>query len=69
MRWSFVAIGFFACTVVQAQHVHGVVQLGVVVEGDVVAVSLEAPLSDVVGFEHAPNNDEHPLVPSSNAIM
>ena len=41
-----------------AQHVHGVIELGVVVEGDTVAVSLTAPLSDVVGFEHAPENDE-----------
>lgn len=43
---------------VHAQHVHGVVELGVVVEGSTVAVSLDAPLSDVVGFEHAPENDE-----------
>ena len=43
---------------VAAQHVHGVVELGVVVEGSTVAVSLNAPLSDVVGFEHAPENDE-----------
>ena len=43
---------------VVAQHVHGVVELGIVVEGSAVAVSLNAPLSDVVGFEHAPENDE-----------
>lgn len=43
---------------VAAQHVHGVVELGIVVEGGTVAVSLDAPLSDVVGFEHAPENDE-----------
>ncbi|MDE0130486.1 MAG: DUF2796 domain-containing protein [Gammaproteobacteria bacterium] len=41
-----------------AQHVHGVVELGVVVEDSTVAVSLNAPLSDVVGFEHAPENDD-----------
>ena len=41
-----------------AQHVHGVVEVGVVVEGGTVAVSLKAPLSDVAGFEHAPENDE-----------
>ena len=41
-----------------AQHVHGVIELGVVVEGDTVAVSLSAPLSDVVGFEHEPKNDD-----------
>ena len=43
---------------VAAQHVHGVVELGVVIEDSRVAVSLYAPLSDVVGFEHAPDNDE-----------
>jgi len=41
-----------------AQHVHGVIELGVVVEGGTVAVSLDAPLSDVVGFEHAPESDD-----------
>ena len=41
-----------------AQHVHGVIELGVVVEDGAVAVSLNAPLSDVVGFEHAPESDE-----------
>ncbi|WP_446830673.1 ZrgA family zinc uptake protein [Candidatus Foliamicus sp.] len=41
-----------------AQHVHGVIELGIVVEGDAVAVSLTAPLSDVVGFEHPPESDE-----------
>ena len=40
------------------QHIHGVIELGVVVEGSTVAVSLDAPLSDVVGFEHAPESDE-----------
>ena len=43
---------------VPAQHVHGVVGLGIVVEGSTVAVSLNAPLSDVIGFEHAPESDE-----------
>ena len=52
------AICVLAPAGVQAQHVHGVVELGVVVEGGTVAVSLDAPLSDVVGFEHAPENDE-----------
>ena len=43
---------------VAAQHVHGVIELGIVVEGSMVAASLHAPLSDIVGFEHAPENDE-----------
>ena len=41
-----------------AQHVHGVIELGIVVEGSEVAVSLNAPMSDVVGFEHEPKSDE-----------
>ena len=45
-------------TSAMAQHVHGVVELGVVVEGGTVAVSLSAPMSDVVGFEHAPKGDD-----------
>ena len=40
------------------QHIHGVVELGVVLESSTLAVSLTAPLSDVVGFEHAPERDE-----------
>ena len=52
------AIYGLASANVTAQHVHGVVELGIVVEGGMVAVTLNAPLSDVVGFEHAPENDE-----------
>lgn len=53
-----------------AQHVHGVIELGVVVEGDTVAVSLNAPLSDVVGFEHAPQSDEQvELVQRAAAVL
>lgn len=52
------AIGGLAPAKAPAQHVHGVVELGIVLEGGRVAVSLNAPLSDVVGFEHAPENDE-----------
>ena len=47
-----------APAITSAQHVHGVIELGVVVEGSTVAVSLSAPMSDVVGFEHAPDGDE-----------
>ena len=43
---------------VSAQHVHGVIDLGVVIEDQMLAVSVDAPLSDVVGFEHAPGNEE-----------
>ena len=41
-----------------AQHVHGEIELGIVVEDDTVSVALHAPLSDVLGFEHAAENEE-----------
>ena len=53
-----IAFGALASTHAGAQHVHGVIELGIVVEGSTVAVSLSAPMSDVVGFEHAPETDE-----------
>lgn len=40
-----------------AQHVHGNVDLGIVLEDSTLAISVRAPLSDIVGFEHAPEND------------
>ena len=53
-----------------AQHVHGVIELGVVVEDGAVAVSLTAPLSDAVGFEHAPESDEQlELIRQAAAIL
>lgn len=52
------AILGLAPTTVVAQHVHGVIELGIVVEGDTVAVTMDAPLSDVIGFERAPENEE-----------
>lgn len=50
--WSLTSVNL------PAQHVHGVVELGVVVEGSNVAVSMNAPLSDVIGFEHAAESDQ-----------
>lgn len=58
-----------ASSEVSAQHVHGVIELGVVVEDATVAVSLNAPLSDVVGFEHAPEFDEQSAVVESAAVL
>ena len=55
---AVIALGMVATTQGFAQHVHGVIDLGVVVEGDSLAVSLHAPLSDVVGFERAAETDE-----------
>ena len=53
-----VAMGMALASPGFAQHVHGVIDLGVVLEGDSLAVSLHAPLSDVVGFERAAENDD-----------
>ena len=41
-----------------SQHVHGHVEIGIAVEEASIAVTVRAPLSDVIGFEHAPRNDE-----------
>ncbi len=62
------AVGIAPASAV-AQHVHGVVELGIVVEDDTVAVSLSAPLSDVVGFEHEPKNDEQAKLIQQAATM
>ncbi len=40
-----------------AQHVHGTIELGIVLEDNALAVTLQAPLADVVGFEHEPESD------------
>lgn len=41
-----------------AQHVHGVIELGIVIEENTVSASIHAPLSDVLGFERAAENDQ-----------
>ncbi|MDE0455361.1 MAG: DUF2796 domain-containing protein [Gammaproteobacteria bacterium] len=65
-----IAISCLTSATAPAQHVHGVIELGVVVEGGTVAVSLSAPLSDVVGFEHAPESDEQlELIRQAAAIL
>lgn len=38
-------------------HRHGVATLDVVVDGERLLVTLETPLDNLVGFEHAPKND------------
>ena len=54
---GFATLNAFGISTALAQHVHGVLEIGVVIDGSVLAVSLEAPLADVVGFEHAPRDD------------
>ena len=65
MHTKLTTIGCFGITLLAAadrsavaQHVHGLVELGIVLEDSTLAVSVRAPLSDIVGFEHAPENDE-----------
>ena len=41
-----------------AQHVHGVIELGIVIEENTVSASIHAPLSDVLGFERAAENNQ-----------
>ena len=65
----FIALGGIAPALVVAQHVHGVIELGVVIEDDTIAVSLHAPMSDVAGFEHKPNSEEQVKKIQASASM
>ena len=38
-------------------HVHGIAQMNLVVEGQIVEIELETPLANVLSFEHAPESD------------
>lgn len=53
-----VSLMFFCITPALAggKHEHGVGQMDVVVDGDLLTVSLELPLATLVGFERAPRN-------------
>jgi hypothetical protein len=35
-------------------HVHGLVKLGVAVQGPTVSIELDSPLDNLLGFEHRP---------------
>ena len=39
-------------------HVHGKVNLAIVVDGSTITIELESPMYNLVGFEHAPETDE-----------
>lgn len=56
-------------TVAVTQHVHGHVEIGIAIEEASVAVSIRAPLSDVIGFEHAPRNDEQDEIVRAAAVL
>ena len=64
-----IALGGLVPTAVMAQHVHGVIDLGVVLEDRTLVAALNAPLSDVVGFEHAPKTDEQTALVQQAAVM
>lgn len=51
-------LGLVVANTSLAQHVHGEIELGIVVEENTVSVSVHAPLSDVLGFEHAAENED-----------
>ena len=39
-------------------HVHGVANLNVALDGSVLMIELDSPAANIVGFEHAPENEE-----------
>lgn len=50
--------GLLSVGAASAQHLHGQIELGVVVEDQTLAIALRSPLADLMGFEHAPENDD-----------
>ncbi|MGJ7520258.1 DUF2796 domain-containing protein [Variovorax sp. LT1P1] len=54
----------------QHAHVHGQIELDVVVDGPTVVITMEAPLDNFVGFERAPRNaDEKKAVDDAVARL
>jgi hypothetical protein len=54
----------------QHAHVHGLARLGVAVQGRTVTLSLESPLDNLIGFEHAPRSaPERTAVAALQATM
>lgn len=39
-------------------HEHGAASLNIAVDGDQLLIELESPAANIVGFEHAPNDDQ-----------
>jgi hypothetical protein len=52
------ALVFASPVMAAGKHEHGVGQMDIVVEGDVLEIELELPLDTLVGFERAPKNDK-----------
>lgn len=64
MGWLFIlAAGNIAVASTEAYsfhtaHVHGAAGLNIVLGGDTLLIELESPAINLIGFEHAPVNDE-----------
>lgn len=48
----------FAAPADPGAHRHGVAELQVAIDGDRLVISLESPLDNLLGFEHAPRTDK-----------
>ena len=56
---ALVGVALFPLSVLAAGgHQHGVARLDVVIDGATLVVSLESPLDNLLGFEHAPRNEK-----------
>jgi hypothetical protein len=53
---AFLAAVGAASALAAPPHVHGIATLDVAVSADTLQLSLDSPLDNLVGFEHAPNN-------------
>lgn len=56
VAWCISKVGISAAVAAPA-HIHGVGILNVALEADKLIIELEAPGSDIVGFEHAPTEE------------
>jgi hypothetical protein len=51
---SFLLLVAWAAQAHLGAHVHGLVKLGIAVQGATVSIQLESPLDNLLGFEHRP---------------
>ncbi|THF65355.1 DUF2796 domain-containing protein [Pseudothauera rhizosphaerae] len=54
---ALLGLGMSTAALAQHAHEHGVASLQVAVDGGQLAIELETPLDNLVGFEHAPGTD------------
>src|SRR5688572_20559368 len=74
--WMVVSVMGVAASATTAQdfeqqgvHEHGRVTLNIAVEENTLAVELEAPALNVVGFEHEPGTDEQRKIVSDMVVL